>query len=532
MKGKLWALVGTLVFAMVLAACGGDDGDGDRDGTATGKPVMGGTFTVAMARDATTLDSLRSQDVYSAMVMYQVLESLFDVDKDGRVVGRLVEKSENPQPNVYVWTLRQGIKFQDGTDFNAEAVKFNLERHINDATSTRNQDVKDITSIETPDASTVRITLKEAFRPFLSKFAGGGAGFMYSPTAVRALGENLARDLTNAGTGPFKFVEWRRDTQVVVERNPNYWQKDADGNTLPYLDRIIFKPFPDENVRLTNIKTGEVDALIGNPPYKDIAELKASGDLKVEEIPGLGFSFIHFNTSKPPFNNVNLRRAVAYAIDRDQVRRTVMFGNGNVLDTLVPEGLGVWYNADSSFHPYLRQDLNKARQELQAGGMASGFKFTFQISNASPELQQTAELIKDQLRAVNIDMEIQLIEFATVVANGRSGDYEAHGLGWSGGIDPDGNLASLFLTDAGFNFSKISDTDLDRFINQSRTEVDQARAKQAVDSAIKRWLELTPMTVYFNAPQISTVRKNVQNYPQTYNGYWGGADYFKIWKTN
>lgn len=527
MRGRYWAALGTLLLGFLIAACGGGDSD---TGSASGKPVMGGTFTVAMARDATTFDTVRQQDVYSAMVIAQVVEPLFEIDKDGQVVGRLVEKSENPQPNVYVWTLRRGIKFSDGSDFNAEVVKFNLERHMNETTAVRHQDVKDITSIEVVDPYTVRVTLKEAFRPFLSKFASVGAGYMYNPKAVQALGTNLARDLKDAGTGPFVFVEWRADTHIIVERNPNYWQKDADGNQLPYLDRIIFKPFPDENVRLTNIRTGEVDALVGNPPYKDIAELKSGSDLKVQEIPGLGFSFIHFNTSKEPFNNVNLRRAVAYALNREQIQQTIMFGNGNVLDTVVPASNGVWHQRDAAFHPYLKQDLAKARQELQSGGMPNGFRFTFQISNASAELQQVAELIKDQLRAVNIEMEIQLIEFATVVANGQSGNFEAHGLGWSGSVDPDGNLASLFLSGAGFNFSRISDSQLDAAINAQRTNVDQARAKEAVDNAVKRLNELVPMVVYFNAPQISTVRRNVENYPQTVNGYWGAADYYKIWK--
>jgi peptide/nickel transport system substrate-binding protein len=521
---------------MVLAACGGDGdgggGDDDGDGAgAAGDPVMGGTLTLAMARDMTTFDTLKAQDVYSSVVLAQIVESLFDVADDGSVVGRLVEKSENPSPEVYVWTLRKGIKFTDGSDFNAEVVKWNLDRHINTATSVRNQDVRDITNIETPDPYTVRITLKSAFRPFLSKFAGGGAGYMLNPKAVEALGDRLASDATNLGTGPFKFVQWQKDTQIVVEKNASYWKKDAKGNALPYLDRIVFKPFPDENVRLTNLKTGEADALIANPPYKDIAELKSSSDLKVTQIPGLGFSFMHFNTSKEPFTNAAIRRAVSYAIDREQIRQTVFFGNGLVLDNLIPEGLGVWYQKDASYHPFLKPDANKAKAELAAGGKPNGFKFAVQLSNASPELLQTAELIKDQLSKVNIEMEIQLLEFAKFVENGNTGEYESHMLGWSGGIDPDGNGYSLFYTKAGFNLSKISDAELDKQLDLGRTTIDQAKAKEVYDAFIKRWLDQQPMLVYFNAPQIITVRKNVQNYPENYNAYWGAADFYKIWKT-
>jgi peptide/nickel transport system substrate-binding protein len=234
--------------------------------SAAGKPVKGGQLVVAMERDPTTFDPTKSQDVYSNAIIGLVCDSLFKVDASNNVVGSLVEKSENRQPNVYVFTLRKGIKFQDGTDLNSEAVKFNIDRHRNDPTGTRIQDVKDITDIETPDPLTVKITLKAPFAPFTSKLTGG-AGYIQSPAALQKLGDNLQRDLTGAGSGPYKFVQWQKDTQVVLERNPDFWGKDADGMQLPYMDRIIFKPFPDENVRLTNVKTGDADTELASSSF-------------------------------------------------------------------------------------------------------------------------------------------------------------------------------------------------------------------------------------------------------------------------
>src|SRR5262249_25391168 len=157
------------------------------------------------------------------------------------------------------------------------------------------------------------------------------------------LGDNLQRDLTGAGSGPFKFVSWDPDNQIVLERNPDYWDKDADGNQLPYLDRIIFKPFPDENVQLTNVKTGDADALAGNPPFKDIASLQSSTDIGMQEIPGLGFQFIFLNTAKAPFDNPAVRRALSYAIDREQLRQAVLFGHGTTLSLPVPQSVAWAY---------------------------------------------------------------------------------------------------------------------------------------------------------------------------------------------
>jgi peptide/nickel transport system substrate-binding protein len=323
-------------------------------------------------------------------------------------------------------------------------------------------------------------------------------------------------------------VQWQKDTQIVVERNPDYWGKDADGTQLPYMDRIIFKPFPDENVQLTNVKTGDADVLLGPPPYKDVADLKAATDLNVKEIPGLGFQFIFVNTEKEPFNNPAMRRAVSYAIDRDQIRQAVYFGSGKTLQLPVPEVIP-WAFLNEGL-PYGQRDVAKAKQELDSAGISNP-SFTFQISNNSPQLQQVAELIKDQIKDVGISMDIQLIEFATVVQNGNTGDYQALSLGWSGSVDPDGDLYSLFYTKAGFNFAKYSNPDFDKLLDDGRQNLDQAKRAQAYKDAQKILLQDQPMIVFYNPPQISVTRKEIQNYPQTYNGYWGVRDLDKVWRS-
>jgi peptide/nickel transport system substrate-binding protein len=492
---------------------------------AAGKPVKGGQLVVATQRDATTFDPTKSQDVYSNDILYLTTDTLFQIDDKGQVVGRLVEKTDNPQPNVYVLTLRQGIKFQDGTDLNADAVKFNLMRHINDPKATTSQDVKPIQSIDTPDPYTVKITLSAPFAPFTSRLALG-AGFVQSPAAIQKLGDNLQRDLTGAGSGPFKFVSWEPDNQIVLERNPDYWQKDADGTQLPYLDRIIFKPFPDENVRLTNIKTGDADAMAGNPPFKDLASLKSDADLNINQVPGLGFQFMFLNTSKAPFDNPAVRRALSYAIDRDQLNQAVDFGNGTPLTLPIPPSVPWAYMKGTQ---YDKRDIDKAKQELTSAGVSGPINFSLQISNASPQLQQVAELVKDETADAGFNVDIQLIDFATVVSNGNSGDYQALELGWSGSVDPDGDLYPLFYSNAGFNFAKYANPDLDKAMDTGRTELDQTKRAQAYMDAQKILLQDQPMIVLYSDPQIATTRKNVQNYPNTYNGWFGADDIFRTW---
>ncbi len=493
-------------------------------GQAAGKPVKGGQLTIATQRDATTFDPTKAQDVYSNGILSLVADTLFEINDQGQVVGRLVDKTDNPEPNVYVFTLKQGIKFQDGTPLDAAAVKFNIERHMNDPKATTSQDVKPITSIETPDAQTVKITLSAPFAPFTSRLTTG-VGFMLSPTAVQKLGDNLQRDLTGAGSGPFKFVSWEPDNQIVLERNPDFWGKDADGTQLPYLDKVVFKPFPDENVRLTNVKTGDADALAGNPPFKDVASLQQLSDVTVNQVPGLGFQFVFLNTSKPPFDNPAVRRALSYAIDRNQLNQVVDFGLGTPLALPVPPSVPWAYMQNT---PYAARDIDKAKQELASAGL-SNVSFSFQISNASPQNQQIAELIKDQIKDAGFDMDIQLLEFATIVQKGNTGDYQALELGWSGSVDPDGNLYQLFYSGAGFNFAKYANPALDKLLDDGRTNLDQSKRAQAYMDAQNILLQDQPMIVLYSDPQIATARKNVHDYPNNYNAWFGGRDIYRAW---
>jgi peptide/nickel transport system substrate-binding protein len=527
------------VLLLLAGACGGGERKGAADVTPGGgvstaaaqataqRPVRGGTLTAVMASDPVTFDPVRVQDVASTLVLELVADTLFEVEKDGTIVGRLVERSENPAPNVYVWTLRKGIIFQDGTPLDAEAVKFNLERHMADEKAITRTTVREITAVEVLDPTTVKVTLRGPFAPFLNKLTGS-AGVILSPAAVQKLGQGLQRDLTGAGSGPFKFVEWKKDTQITLERNETYWKKDADGGQLPYLDRVLLKPFPDENVRLLNLTTGEADVLLGNPPLKDAADLRRSNALTLRDLPGQGMSVISLFTEKEPFNNPALRRALSYAIDREQIVQTVYFGNGRVADTPIPETIGWAY--DKEFRPYAKQNIAKAKEELAAAGKPGGFTFTLQVPSNSPQTLQLAELMKDQVKAAGIEMEIQSVEFATIIANANRGEYQAFALGFSGGLDPDDYLYALYYTKAGQNLGRYSNPAVDRLLDEARTALDRGRRAEAYKQVVRLLAEDQPVITYYSGPQLRTTRKAVQDFPTTYNGYWGSRDWDEVWK--
>ncbi|HEX2517736.1 MAG TPA: ABC transporter substrate-binding protein, partial [Chloroflexota bacterium] len=183
-RRDLWPIAGALLGAACVpdfqAPGGGRGGTeapaGPGGARGTGRPLRGGTLTLALPRDANNFDPLRSNDAYSNTVMATVLDSLYELDQEGKVRGRLVEKTENPQPNVYLMTLRRGVAFHDGTPLDAEAVRFNLRRHLETPGSARGQDVRDITDLEVLDPLTLRVTLRAPFAPFPGKLIGG-AGY-------------------------------------------------------------------------------------------------------------------------------------------------------------------------------------------------------------------------------------------------------------------------------------------------------------------------------------------------------------------
>lgn len=468
------------------------------------KVKTGGTMTFGIFADATNLDTAKSQDVYSNWVITQVVESLFYGTNDFKIAGFLVDKVENPDNTTYLFHLKPGVKFQDGSDFNADAVKWNLQRHIDNDKSVRHADVVPITAMESVDATTLKISLKTPYAPFLSKLTGG-AGAMYSPTTFQKLGDNINSDLTAAGSGPFKFTKWDRGTQIQLDKNPAYWRKDDNGIQYPYLDRFVLKPIPDENTRLANLKTGDID-WCDTPPPKDVKSIQSNPDLVYKQVPGLSFSFIMMEVEKEPFQDKRVRQALSYAIDRQAIVDTVFFGTQVPADTEIP---GTLFGSIQG--PYLKQDIAKAKALLQQAGKSS-VDFSVQFSNQSPTIQQTFELVKDQISPAGFNMTLQPIQFSTLVTNGNNGDYQAGGLGWNGAVDPDGFCYNLFKTKAGFNLSHISDPNLDALLDKGQQTLDVGARTEIYHQIMQTLIDLQPFIIYQWGVFQQTTRKNVQNY--------------------
>jgi len=328
---------------------------------------------------------------------------------------------------------------------------------------------------------------------------------MLSPKAIQAGGADFSRKPVGAGTGAFKFVEWVNNDHLTLERNPNYWKKDAGGNQLPYLDKVIFRPITDSTVLLTNLKTGDLDAAYTIPP-KDVASTKSSSELVLRDAPGLSFDAFEFNTKAPPFDKKELRQAVAEAIDREQISKTVYFGTEQVGYGPIPPSSWAF---DPTLKPYTGS-VDKAKQYLAAGGQPNGFTFDYKLGGGNPVGLQLLQLVKDQLAKAGITLNITQLEAAKIRADATAGDFQGTGYGWSGRIDPDGNIYNQLHTGGGLADTKYSNPQVDDLLDKTRAASDQAQRKELFQQAQKLIVDDAPMAWWGFAPAYLITRPNVQ----------------------
>lgn len=488
----------------LLAACGGGDdtpsgssGDGGAASTATsetsggtpaatepageGEPKRGGKITVALNSDLTTMDPHKSTAAVDRQVYQLIYDKLVDIDEQLNIVPYLAQKWEiSDDGTQYTFALVSGVTFHDGEPFNAEAVKVNFERMLDPETaSPRRSEVAQVTQVEAPDDTTVVLTLSQPYSPLLATLSDR-AGMIISPKAIAELGDDLARN--PVGTGAFTFVEWIKDDHLTVRRNENYWREG-----LPYLDEVTYKPVIDATVRLTSLRTNEVQMIDQISP-KDVEATKNDPSLVYSEIPGLAFQYISLNVSRPPFDKKELRQAVAWCIDREAIIRAIFFGIGTPAQTPIPPSSWAY---DESVQVY-QQDYDKARELLAAAGMPDGFEFTMLVTN-SPDAIQLAEAYRAQLAEVGIIANLELLEFGTLLDRNDAGDFEAVSLQWSGRPDPDGNIYNYFITDGGLNRGGYSNPEVDDLLNQTRAVSDPDQRRQLYSEVCRLIAEDAPM---------------------------------------
>ena len=397
----------------------------------------------------------------------------------------------------YTFTLREGVTFHDGTPFNAEAVKFNFDRMLDESHPFASTGpfplsffFSSVESVEVIDETTVKFTLNEAFAPFMSNLASP-TGLIVSPAAVEQNGADYGRN--PVGTGAFKFEEWQSNSRVVVSRNEDYWDGPAP------LEAVIFRPIVDANTRVAEMLSGGIDVLLETPP-DNVAQFRNDANYQVKETVGPHVWYVMLNAKDGPFADKRVRQAVNYAVNKETLVNNVLQGTADVSAGPIPPAFNWAYNEDVAPYPY---DPDKARELLAEAG-AEGASLTFLVTEGGSGMLDPVPMgtaIQADLAAVGLNVEIQTYEWNTFLAEvnpGLEGKGDMAQMAWMTS-DPD-TLPFLTLRTAafpeqgGFNSSYYSNPEVDELLDRARVSTDREergelyRQVQAVVNEDAAWL--------------------------------------------
>src|SRR5215470_231183 len=478
------------------------------------QPQRGGTLRFATRSDAAGLDPHRNVMYLVSHPLAATTLGLLDLDLQSEPVpGIAAEWDITPDLRTYTFKLRKGVLFHNGREVDAEAVKWNFERM---------QDPKighplprsalgNLKETQVVDKYTVRCVLQEPSAAFL-------ADVVYYPCNLMAPESAEHADMRPIGCGPFKLVKWERNSITELVRFENYFETDAEGNSLPYLDGIIGRPKKEDQVRLTSLRAGEVD-LIDNMAETDATDFpkKYAGKFQTWEVPTLATSFLIFNVEKGPFTDKQLRLAAAYAIDHEAIQEAVFYGRGEIAKGFYAPA-SPWFAAGAKAWPEF--DPDKAKSLLRKA-KAVGTEVIVIASNSYPYLQHTAELVQAMWSEVGFKVAVQLFE--TTVLNQKRRDRDFHAESFSGAYrwDPDGWFSRQILSSAPankINGSGFSNAKADKLIAEARQTTDKKKRLElyaAVESIVNSEL---PILYIHHLTALQAGSMNLKGYQPAISG--------------
>ncbi|MDR7318329.1 ABC transporter substrate-binding protein [Brevibacillus nitrificans] len=472
-KTLMSAVLGTM---LLVTGCGGggtaapstDGGNAAAPAPSTGKKVI----NIGLKADPPSMDPNISTSLYDRQVYASLYDKLFEIDPSGKIVPMLAESYEvTPDGKTYTFKLKQGVKFHDGTDFDAEAVKFNFERNMNDEKSKRKGDMKFVDSVTVVDKNTVKVQMKEPFAPFLSILADR-AGTMVSPAAVKQYGDQYLNH--PVGTGPFAFVEQVKGDHVTLKKNENYW------GGAPKVDEVTYKVFTNGTAKVQNLRSGMLD-IIDDTPVKEIPAVKGDSNLTLTAESGWGYQGLYLNNSRAPFDNKYLRQAVDAAIDREALVKVLFNGYAAPARTAFAKGSLAY---DEALNAPIAPDAAKIKDLLAKGGQPNGFSFKLYITS-SPENEQLGAVLQNMWKQHGINATLEKLEYGQLLETGEKGEFDALQLGWSGRQDPDQNFHDFVVKGASNNDGRIDLPKLDELVMKARSEVDETKRKALYEEATK-----------------------------------------------
>lgn len=425
----------TLTVLLILASCGKSRRTENTTHHDESKPRYGGTLTYGKNGPPLTLDPAFTRETESTIVTYNIYEGLVEQRAGKVALDPCLAKSWDISSDgkKYTFHLRTNVTFHDGTPFNAEAVMFTFDRQFNPKHPYHEKDRtyeywknfnlnSIIQSMRVVDDSTFEVNLNTPDATFLNILS---LSFMeiISPTAKKKYGKDFERK--PVGTGPFKFLSWDEEGTVTCLAFEDYW------NGRPFIDTLILKPIPDPRTRWLMLKEGQID-MMGSPNQSDVAEMDTTPGIVLARQPGINIGYMAMNTLKKPFNNLKVRQAIVYAINREKLVREVYGDMGRPAKNPIPPML-LGHNDEIRFTPY---DPEKSKQLLAEAGYPNGFKASLWtmtiVRDYMPDGMKAARIIQNNLKAVGIETDIVAPSWQDFLKRRGMGEHDLSISGWVG----------------------------------------------------------------------------------------------------
>ena len=449
---KLYSLFSVVLLVFGFSGCGGG-GPAERDRL---------RVVVALQSDATTLDPHAASDAGSMRMIENLYSTLFRYTETyGEVEPDVVTSYERSgDGRVYTFSLREDVRFGSGRRMTAADVKWSLERIREEGIRARQFEA--VAEMEAVDDHTLRVTLSEPSAPFLTALAHPMNAIM-DREAVEAAGGRF--DQLDAGSGPFRLVEWRRGQQMRLEAFEDYFLADT-----PVLREVIFRPIPDATSANTALRNGEIDVILDLNP-REINRLDSVPGIVVRSVPGTFWEYLGLNTRIEPLDDVRVRRAIAHAVDRDALARMVKFGHARPLTGgHIPEN----HPAHLEEEIYPERNVEKARALLAEAGISGTLRLTCLVGSDFDYQVNAAQVIKQQLLEIDVDLTVEALESGVFFSRLGAHEFEMTLVGWLGFVDADEWTYDLFHSEGPYNQQRFSHPEVDRLLEAGRRETDEA----------------------------------------------------------
>lgn len=477
-------------------------------GPAAPQSRRGGTLRLGLDVDADSLDPRLTRNTSGFRIRELAFAGLVAIEKDYTPVPYAAEKWENPDDRTWVFTLRQGVKFHDGTELTAEDVKYTFETILDEKFNSPSRAFyTPIDKVEAVDKRTVRFTLKTPFGPFLS--------FMDMGIVPKAAAEKLGKDFGTkpVGAGPFKVDNWISGNKVELSAHDDFFQGRAN------LDRMVASVVPDNSARVVALESGDLDFVQSPLSPQDVARVESAGKLKVERTPAAGYTYVNLNTADPILADKRVRQAISHLVNKKQIIETIYKGIGQVANgPIVP---GMWaYSADVPSYAY---DPERAKRLLDEAGWKSGpdgvrakegkrLELSVSTHSEDPDRRQLIQVLQSELQRIGVDAKTGTAAFPAFFQDVQDGKYQVAVIGWLNLSDPDRATFRQFTIGGPANYGKYRNEAVDKLLKDARATNDRAKAKQLYADAVKQIVDDAPYVFVQVQEYIAMYAPKVQGY--------------------